>query len=107
MLLTILRDIARLRLPVTAGAVLATVLAITAPFGLDLGGETTAQVTGALVAVGVVARYIELRFYPPLDLAEHEQAIAEALISSKAVTGERYDSAPAAEPAVSPAQPGT
>lgn len=54
-----LDDLVRLRLPVTAGAVLATVLALVEPFGIALGGDTTAKVTTALVAVGVIAQYVQ------------------------------------------------
>lgn len=56
-----LDDLARLKLPVTAGAVLATALALVQPFGIDLGGDATAKLTAALVAVGVVSQYLQDR----------------------------------------------
>jgi hypothetical protein len=55
----LLDDLVKLRLPVTAAATLATVLALVEPFGLSIGGDTTAKITGALVAVGVVAAYVQ------------------------------------------------
>lgn len=57
----LLDDLVRLRLPVTAGAVLATVVAIVEPFGVSLGGEATEKITAALVAVGVIAAYLQHR----------------------------------------------
>ncbi|MDO8187205.1 hypothetical protein Q5424_09415 [Conexibacter sp. JD483] len=56
-----LDDLVRLKLPVTAGAVVTTVLALAQPFGLTLGGDATAKVTGALVAVGVISQYVQDR----------------------------------------------
>ena len=56
-----LDDLVRLKLPVTAGAVLATALALAEPFGLSLGGDATARLTAALVAVGVVSQYLQDR----------------------------------------------
>ncbi|MDW5597669.1 hypothetical protein VSS74_25180 [Conexibacter stalactiti] len=56
-----LDDLVRLKLPVTAGAVLATVLALLQPFGIDLGGDATAKLTAALVAVGVLSQYLQDR----------------------------------------------
>lgn len=58
---SLLDDLVKLKLPVTAGAVLATVLALAQPFGLSLGGDATAKVTGALVAIGVVSQYVQKR----------------------------------------------
>lgn len=55
----LLDDLVKLKLPVTAAALVATVLALAEPFGITLGGDTTAKVTGALVAVGVVAEYVK------------------------------------------------
>ena len=57
----LLRDLATLRLPVTAAAVVAPGLALLEPFGLGLGGEDTAKVTAALVAVGVIAEFVHSR----------------------------------------------
>lgn len=57
----LLRDLASLKLPVTAAAVVATVVAVLEPFGISLGGDTTAKVTAALVAVGVIAEYVKSR----------------------------------------------
>ncbi len=57
----LVRDLASLKLPVTAAAVVATVAAVVEPFGLNLGGDTTAKVTAALVAVGVIAEYVKSR----------------------------------------------
>lgn len=56
-----LDDLVRLKLPVTAGAVLATALALLQPFGIDLGGDATAKLTAALVAVGVISQYVQDR----------------------------------------------
>ncbi|ADB50161.1 hypothetical protein [Conexibacter woesei] len=60
-----LEDLVKLRLPVTAGAVLATALALVQPFGIGLGGDTTAKVTAALVALGVVAQYLQDKLRAP------------------------------------------
>ena len=49
-------DLATLRLPVTAAAVVATGLAVIKPFGVDL---VAAQLTGALVGVGALAEFIK------------------------------------------------
>jgi hypothetical protein len=57
----LVRDLVALRLPVTAAAVVATVASLVEPFGVNLGGDTTAKVTAALVAVGVVAEYVKSR----------------------------------------------
>ena len=57
----LLRDLASLKLPVTAAAVVATVLAVLEPFGVNLGGDTTGKVTAALVAVGVIAEFVKSR----------------------------------------------
>lgn len=57
----LVRDLVALRLPVTAAAVVATVAALIEPFGVNLGGDTTAKVTAALVTIGVVAEYIKSR----------------------------------------------
>ncbi len=56
-----LDDLVKLRLPVTAGALVTTLLALAQPFGISLGGDATAKVTGALVAVGVVSQYVQDR----------------------------------------------
>lgn len=56
-----LDDLVRLKLPVTAGAVLATALALAEPLGLSLGGDATAKLTAALAAVGVVSQYLQDR----------------------------------------------
>jgi uncharacterized protein YlxW (UPF0749 family) len=56
-----LDDLVRLKLPVTAGAVLATALALVEPFGISVGGDATARLTAALVAVGVVSQYLQDR----------------------------------------------
>ena len=49
-----IRDVATLKLPVTAAAVLATVLALLDPLAVP-------KVTAAIVLVGVVAQYIDSR----------------------------------------------
>jgi uncharacterized membrane protein len=54
-----LDDLVRLKLPVTAGALVTSLLALAQPFGLTLGGDATAKVTGALVVVGVVSQYVQ------------------------------------------------
>jgi hypothetical protein len=56
-----LDDLVRLKLPVTAAAVLATALALVQPFGITLGGDATAKLTAALVAVGIVSQYLQDR----------------------------------------------
>ncbi len=53
-----LHDLATLRKPVTATAVVAEAVALTEPFGIDLGSAGSV-VTGVLIAVGAVAAYIE------------------------------------------------
>ena len=55
-----LNDLTRLRLPVTAASVVATVVALVSPFGLDVG-PAGPILTGALVAVGIIAEYIKSR----------------------------------------------
>lgn len=55
------RDLATLRLPVTAAATVATVTAYLEPFGVSLGGEVTARITGLLVLVGVIYEYVRTR----------------------------------------------
>ena len=57
----LVHDLATLKMPVTAAAFVATVLALVQPFGLTLGHDTTAKVTAVLVAVGVVAEYLKTR----------------------------------------------
>lgn len=55
------KDVATLKLPVTAAAVVATVLALVDPLGVDLGSDAVPKVTAALVLVGVIAQYIDSR----------------------------------------------
>lgn len=50
-----LADLAKLKLPVTAAAAAALVVSVVDPFGLHVSGTV---VSGALVAVGAVAAYI-------------------------------------------------
>ena len=57
----LLQDLATLRLPVTAAAVLATILAIGGPFGVSLDEATTASVTGAIAAFGLICDYLRRR----------------------------------------------
>lgn len=83
-LIRALGEIARLRLPVTAAAVVATVAAIVAPFGLQLGDAQSARITAALAALGLVAEWIR-------------QAVT-APSSSAAVTVPRYGSPAIAGP---------
>ena len=53
-------DIAKFRLPVTAGALVATAASYLSPvIGVDIGGATTARVTAALVLLGVVAETVK------------------------------------------------
>jgi len=54
----LLADLVSLRRPVTAASVVATGVALLSPFGLDVG-PSGPVIAGALVAVGVVAAYIE------------------------------------------------
>jgi len=56
-----IKDVATLKLPVTAAAVLATVLALLDPLGVNLGSDAVPKVTAAIVLVGVVAQYIDSR----------------------------------------------
>ncbi|MDO8209301.1 hypothetical protein [Conexibacter sp. CPCC 206217] len=56
-----LDDLATLKLPVTAAALLSTVVALIEPFGITLGGDTTAKLTAALVAIGIVSQYLQDR----------------------------------------------
>ena len=56
-----IRDVATLKLPVTAAAVLATVLALLDPLGVNLGADAVPKVTAAIVLVGGVAQYIDSR----------------------------------------------
>ena len=51
------KDIVKLRAPVTAAALVATIAGIAEPFGLDISEQTTA-ITGGLVGIGVVWAYI-------------------------------------------------
>lgn len=88
----VLTDVAKLKLPVTAAAVLATALALLQPFGIELGGDTTGEVTGALVAVGVVATFLQ-RYLGPAGGYDHDAA---GILAPEDV-----------EPGTSPAQPGT
>lgn len=83
-LIRALGEIARLRLPVTAAAVVATVTAIVAPFGLQLGDAQTARITAALAAIGLLAEWVR-------------QAVTDST-SSPAVTPTRYGSAGIVEP---------
>lgn len=57
------RELVKLRRPVTAGAVVATAIALVSPFGLDVGPHGPA-VTGALVAVGGVVAWLDHAFGP-------------------------------------------
>lgn len=57
----LISDLATLRRPVTAAAVVAFGLALAAPFGLDPEDVPAEQLTGALAAIGVVFAYIESR----------------------------------------------
>jgi len=57
----LLADLAKLRMPVTAAAAVTTGLALVEPFGITLGGDTTAKVTGALTALGVISAYLQDR----------------------------------------------
>lgn len=56
-----IKDVATLKLPVTAAAVLATVLALLDPLGVNLGQDAVPKVTAAIVLVGVIAQYIDSR----------------------------------------------
>lgn len=60
----LVNDLVKLRLPVTAAALVATVTSLVEPFGVTLGGDTTTKVTAAIVAVGVVAEYVKSRSQP-------------------------------------------
>jgi hypothetical protein len=57
-LLALLADLAKLRRPVTAAAVAATIASILSPFGLDVG-PAGAYIVGALGSIGLVAGLIE------------------------------------------------
>lgn len=53
-----LADIVKLRRPVTAAAVVATLVALASPFGINVGPQGP-ELTGVLVAVGTLAAYLE------------------------------------------------
>lgn len=53
-----LKDLVKLKLPVTAASVVATAVALLDPFGIDIG-TATPVLTGACVAVGTVAFYVD------------------------------------------------
>lgn len=55
-----IKDLVALRKPVTAASVVALVVELVSPFGLDVG-PWGPRVTGALVVVGTVAAYVESR----------------------------------------------
>lgn len=74
-LLRALREVARLRLPVTAAAALATFLALVAPFGIQVGDDTSAKITGALVALGVVVEWLRQLLDQPTDPTVDPKAI--------------------------------
>lgn len=54
----VLRDLAKLRLPVTAAALTTTVVGLVEPFGVDLSTQTV-RITAALTAVGLVVTYVQ------------------------------------------------
>lgn len=56
----LLRDLVKLRLPVTASALVATGVAVIEPWGID-PGPWTGRITAALVGVGIVAEYVRTR----------------------------------------------
>lgn len=56
-LLNFLDDLVKLKLPVTAGAVAATILGLISPFGIDVG-PIGPILTGALVIVGFAAELV-------------------------------------------------
>lgn len=51
-------DIVKLRLPVTAGSIVATFVGIVQPFGLDLGSKATA-LAGILAGIGTAAAALQ------------------------------------------------
>lgn len=57
----LISDVASLRRPVTAAAVVAFALAVVAPFGVDPADVDTEKLTGLLAAVGVAFAYLESR----------------------------------------------
>lgn len=99
-LLRTLRELAQLRLPVTAAAVLATVLALVAPFGVEIGDETTAQVTGALVGLGVAVEWLR-------QLLEDRHEVYAVPREPQLSSDELLDARQNAEPGSSPAVPGS
>jgi hypothetical protein len=56
--LAVLADLAKLRRPVTAGAVAATLAALLSPLGLNVGPDG-AYLLGALGTIGLIAGLIE------------------------------------------------
>ena len=57
-MLAVLGDLAKLRRPVTATAVAATIAAVVSPLGLDVG-PAGAYLLGALSVIGLVAGLLE------------------------------------------------
>ncbi len=57
-LLGFLHDLAKLRKPVTAAAVAATLISLLSPFGINVGPDG-AKVTALLTAIGVLAGILE------------------------------------------------
>lgn len=53
-----LRDLAKLRLPVTAAATVATVVGLLQPFGIDLSAQTT-RITAGLALLGMAAATVQ------------------------------------------------
>jgi hypothetical protein len=54
----LLADLVKLKRPVTAASVVALVVELISPFGLNVGTAGPA-ITGALVAVGTIVAYLE------------------------------------------------
>lgn len=54
----VLKDLAKLKLPVTAAATATTIVGILEPFGIDLSTQST-RIAGALAALGLVVTYVQ------------------------------------------------
>lgn len=101
----LLADLVGLRLPVTAAALVALVVSLAGPFGVNLGGATTEKLTAALVAVGVVAAYVqsklpggvEVKTNPATSLASKADLLAGMYVAGMYVAGLKQPTPPTLE----------
>lgn len=81
---TLLADLAKLRIPVTASAVVALFLALVEPFGLKVDPTV---LTGAVVVVGAIASYAQSRLSHLLaDLVTLRFPVTAAAVAATVVT---------------------